>query len=158
DRRIDRDRVHALKLGALERVWAPFDGDPRFDAYVEREGVELERYATFCALAEHHDAGWTTWPAEHRRPESRGVERFAEAHADRTRFHAWLQWLLDEQVGAAAAEVALMGDLAIGVDPDGADAWAWQDVFARGVRVGAPPDAFNTAGQDWGLPPFVPWR
>jgi len=31
-------------------------------------------------------------------------------------------------------------------------------VFARGVRVGAPPDAFNSAGQDWGLPPFVPWR
>jgi 4-alpha-glucanotransferase len=26
------------------------------------------------------------------------------------------------------------------------------------VRVGAPPDEFNTQGQDWGLPPFVPWK
>jgi 4-alpha-glucanotransferase len=26
------------------------------------------------------------------------------------------------------------------------------------VTVGAPPDAFNQAGQDWGLPPFVPWK
>jgi 4-alpha-glucanotransferase len=26
------------------------------------------------------------------------------------------------------------------------------------MRVGAPPDHFNTAGQDWGLPPFVPWK
>jgi 4-alpha-glucanotransferase len=52
----------------------------------------------------------------------------------------------------------VMQDLPIGVDPGGADAWAWQDVFAKGVSVGAPPDKFNTGGQDWGLPPFVPWK
>ena len=34
----------------------------------------------------------------------------------------------------------------------------YRDVFALGVRVGAPPDEFNRAGQDWGLPPFDPWR
>jgi len=44
------------------------------------------------------------------------------------------------------------------VDPGGADAWAWQDVLTQGATVGAPPDAFNRLGQDWGLPPFVPWR
>src|SRR5581483_11751098 len=33
-----------------------------------------------------------------------------------------------------------------------------QDLFAPDVTVGAPPDEFNTRGQDWGLPPFVPWR
>jgi 4-alpha-glucanotransferase len=49
-------------------------------------------------------------------------------------------------------------DLPIGVNPDGADAWAWQDVLAEGASVGAPPDEFNSQGQDWGLPPFVPWR
>jgi 4-alpha-glucanotransferase len=51
-----------------------------------------------------------------------------------------------------------MQDLPIGVDPDGADAWAWQDYFAQGVGVGAPPDEFNTQGQSWGLPPFVPHK
>jgi len=44
------------------------------------------------------------------------------------------------------------------MDPEGADAWAWQDVLAHGVHVGAPPDEFNTKGQDWGLPPFIPAR
>src|SRR4030095_5235712 len=46
----------------------------------------------------------------------------------------------------------------IGVDPDGADAWAWQDVFANDATVGCPPDEYNTKGQDWGLPPLIPWK
>ena len=44
----------------------------------------------------------------------------------------------------------------MGVDPGGADAWCWQDVLATNVRIGAPPDQFNTLGQDWGLQPFKP--
>jgi 4-alpha-glucanotransferase len=51
-----------------------------------------------------------------------------------------------------------MQDLPIGIDPDGADAWYWQDMLATGMTVGAPPDAFNTQGQNWGLPPFIPAR
>jgi 4-alpha-glucanotransferase len=66
--------------------------------------------------------------------------------------------LLDEQFAAAGTEIALLGDLAIGFDPGGADAWVWQDVVAQGVHVGAPPDEFNAEGQDWGLPPFAPWK
>jgi 4-alpha-glucanotransferase len=49
-------------------------------------------------------------------------------------------------------------DLAVGVDGGGADAWLWQDTFALAMRVGAPPDDFNKKGQDWGLPPFDPWK
>ncbi|MYR59320.1 4-alpha-glucanotransferase, partial [Streptomyces sp. SID625] len=32
------------------------------------------------------------------------------------------------------------------------------DVYAAGMSVGAPPDAFNAHGQDWGLPPWRPDR
>ena len=84
---------------------------------------------------------------------------YGRAHADRVRFHQWLQWLVDLQLeSASTAGVAVMHDLAVGVDPGGADAWLWQDVFALDMAVGAPPDEFNTRGQDWGLPPFDPWR
>nr|MDQ6910280.1 4-alpha-glucanotransferase [Actinomycetota bacterium] len=71
-------------------------------------------------------------------------------------FHRWLQWRIDVQLAAAATEITLVSDLAVGFDPNGADAWEFQDVLAAGVSVGAPPDAFNTAGQDWGLSPFDP--
>jgi len=49
-----------------------------------------------------------------------------------------------------------MQDLPIGVDPDGADAWIWQDIISLEAGVGAPPDEFNTQGQNWGLPPYIP--
>ena len=54
------------------------------------------------------------------------------------------------------ADMTVIQDLPIGVAGGGADAWAWQDVLAEGVSVGAPPDAFNSQGQDWGSPPLVP--
>jgi 4-alpha-glucanotransferase len=51
-----------------------------------------------------------------------------------------------------------IADMPVGVDPGGFDAWDWQAQLAMGASVGAPPDRFNTAGQDWGLPPFIPSR
>jgi 4-alpha-glucanotransferase len=65
--------------------------------------------------------------------------------------------LLDEQL-ASTASLPVVHDLAVGFDPGGADAWAWQDLLALDARIGAPPDDFNPGGQDWGLPPFVPWK
>ncbi len=51
-----------------------------------------------------------------------------------------------------------MSDLAVGIDGGGADAWLWQDTFASRMHVGAPPDEFNTGGQDWALTPWDPWK
>jgi 4-alpha-glucanotransferase len=153
---IDRDQVWDLKRQALEVLWERTGTDLRFERWREEMGADLETYARFCALAEHHGDGWRTWPAEHRHPRAPGVESFAADEADRVAFWAWLQFLVDGQLRRAEDPLPLLTDLAIGVDPDGADAWALQDLLAEGVRVGAPPDEFNRSGQDWGLPPFVP--
>jgi 4-alpha-glucanotransferase len=52
----------------------------------------------------------------------------------------------------------LYTDLAVGIDPNGADAWSGQDAVLADFSIGAPPDEFNPAGQDWGLAPFNPRR
>ena len=158
ERRIDRDAVWVLKRAALDRLWRRFPGDPSFDRFVTDNEADLTEFSTFCALAEQHGTGWRSWPAEHRAPDSDAVSAFAARHRDRVRFHAWLQWLVDRQLTSAGADDVLIADLAVGIDPDGADAWSGQDILALDVRVGAPPDEFNTQGQDWGLPPFIPWR
>jgi 4-alpha-glucanotransferase len=155
DRRIDRDRVWALKREALEACFAVFTGDGHFDAFLADQGLGLRRFATYCALADEHGDNWNCWPAELRHPDHHAVAEAADPQ--RVRFHAWLQWLLDAQL-ATTASFPVIHDLAVGFDPGGADAWAWQDLLALDVRVGAPPDAFNPEGQDWGLPPFVPWK
>ena len=155
---IDRNAVYRLKMQALETIWAHTRDHVHFPAYEKTQGATLESFAIFCAIAEKHGPSWRAWPINLRRPDSSGINNFCEASADRIRFHKWLQFLLDEQLKSASRSGILMQDLPVGVDPDGADAWMWQDVFAPGVRVGAPPDLFNANGQDWGLPPFIPHK
>ena len=52
--------------------------------------------------------------------------------------------------------IGVMHDLAVGVHPEGADAWSLPDVLARGIGVGAPPDMYNQQGQNWSQPPWRP--
>jgi 4-alpha-glucanotransferase len=161
DAPIDRDVVAAHKLAVLERVWDEVEGvrdDPAFVRFLVERGDGLREFATYCVLAELHGSGWRSWPREHRHPASAAVAQLADAREDRVRFHAWLQHLCDVQLARAGDRIALLGDLPIGADPDGADAWAWQGVLADGVTVGAPPDELGPQGQNWTLPAFVPWK
>ena len=156
---IDRDAIWALKRGVLQRT---FDADPSpagFRDWWWHQGQPLQDWANWSAIADQHGAHWPEWPADLRDPRSEAVRAWSADHEPRVAFHAWLQWLLDTQLTAATGDLTVIQDLPIGVSGGGADAWAWQEVLAQGaVSVGAPPDAFNTAGQDWGSPPLVPWR
>ncbi|NJC86624.1 4-alpha-glucanotransferase [Planosporangium mesophilum] len=154
DERIDYDRVWRTKREALELLFP----------YAEPVGdldPALRDFATYCALAEVHGPDWRTWPEPLRRP---GPPARSEA-GDRVAFHAWLQRETARQLGRvqdgarrAGMHVGLVHDLAVGVDPGGADGWLLQDVLARGVTAGAPPDDFNRQGQNWGLAAWRPDR
>ncbi|MGE0384494.1 MAG: malto-oligosyltrehalose synthase [Gammaproteobacteria bacterium] len=177
---VDYAAVAAAKREVLDLLWRGFrdrelaHDTPRaraFATFRAQAGAPIERLARFEALQAHFRArdasirGWPAWPAQYRDPDAAPVTEFATAHADEVSFHAWLQWCADEQLGDAGRRswhrglgIGLYADLAAGVDPDGADAWGWQGVFAAGAHLGAPADEFNAHGQDWGLPPFVPHR
>ncbi|WP_454790463.1 4-alpha-glucanotransferase [Mycolicibacterium lutetiense] len=165
---IDRDAAWQAKRTALEQVYRVDRSARRelaYTAYRARRGRSLEEFATWCALAEQYGADWHAWPHALQHPANPEVAAFAAAHPDAVDFHRWLQWVLDDQLTAAQATavqagmaLGVMSDLAVGVDPDGADAWALQDVLALGVTAGAPPDEFNQLGQDWSQPPWRPDR
>jgi len=155
--RIRRDEIFRLKQQALERIFAQFPGAAAFDAFRREQGGPLRQFATYCVLVERFGADWSQWSAEYRRPDAPGVAPFAAEHARRVEYHEWLQWVLDEQL-AAAATLGIVQDMPIGIATRGADAWTWQDVLGDGVSVGAPPDMYNTQGQNWGIPPWVPER
>lgn len=149
--RIDYDAVWHAKQAALELLWRA-EGMPSPEM-----PSGLRDFATFCALAEHHGPRWSRWPTGLRHPAT------ASADPQRVAFHAWVQQRCDEQLAASrdaarGMAIGVVHDLAVGVDPEGADAWALQDTLATGVTVGAPPDTFNQQGQNWGLPPWRPDR
>jgi 4-alpha-glucanotransferase len=140
-----------------------------FEAFRREQGEVLERNCLFLALREHFasrdpaQADWHAWPEEYRDPASPAVSAFAEENRQRLDFLLWLQWVADQQLGAAAAAAVARGmviglyrDLAVGADRAGAETWADAAAVVSGAQVGAPPDIYNPAGQDWGLPPFHP--
>jgi 4-alpha-glucanotransferase len=163
---IDRDAVWALKREALTILDTVPQGPGRDAAYREflaGQGQALEDHATWYALAEVYGSAWRDWPKGLRDPRSAETTAARQELLDRVDFHRRLAWLTDEQLAAAGRAardagmaVGIVHDLAVGVHPGGADAWAQQDAFAGGMSVGAPPDAFNALGQDWGLPPWRP--
>ncbi|HET9255707.1 MAG TPA: 4-alpha-glucanotransferase [Pseudonocardiaceae bacterium] len=146
---IDYDAVWRAKQAALELLWRA-EGTPR-----PVMSAGLRDFATFCALAQQHGPRWSLWPETMRHPAT------ATADPHQVGFHAWIQQQCAAQLttcreAARAMDVGVIHDLAVGVDPEGADAWALQDVLATGVSIGAPPDTFNQQGQNWGLPPWRP--
>ncbi|GAA1622387.1 4-alpha-glucanotransferase [Georgenia ruanii] len=161
---IDRDASWEAKRRALEVVYAAGRSRSRqhfLERFRAEEGQGLEDFALWCALRERYDG--EEWPAELTDARSPFVARARRELADRVDFYVWLQWVADEQL-ARAQKVAkrsgmglgVMHDLAVGVHPDGSDAWSLREVFAHGIGVGAPPDMYNQQGQNWHQPPWRP--
>ncbi len=163
---IDRNRVWAAKYRSLKLIWSAgmtAEREERFTEFARREGSALADWANWCALAELHGADSRRWPAELADPSRARAASLVRQVAERAQFHAWLQWLADEQLAraqqvalTAGMPIGLITDLAVGVHPGGADAWAHRDLLVRGMSVGAPPDGFNQRGQDWAQPPLNP--
>jgi 4-alpha-glucanotransferase len=172
--RIDRDAVAALKDEALRLCWRALPSDAERQATFAswRTTIpELDAWATFQTLTGEFGDDWHDWPAAYQHPDSPAVLRFAAEHADEVGYHAYLQWLLEQQFAdatgrspgqlpgfGAPATLGAINDLAVGFAPFGFDAWTFQDDLAQGFSIGAPPDALGPHGQDWGLPPLAPPR
>jgi 4-alpha-glucanotransferase len=134
----DTDRSRALRTFASEQAWW------------------LEDYALFRALhARAGERAWFDWPDELRRREPAAIDRARRELGCEVLFYQYVQWVAWQQwqnARRSANGVAVFGDLPFMVDGDSADVWARQHQFHLDVSVGAPPDAFSAAGQDWGMP------
>ena len=169
---VDYARVTKLKLQVLQvlfKHWMASSDAARsqFEEFRREKGAVLERSCLFYSLRETFAnqgeslRDWRNWPEEYRDPDSEAVRKFADEHESEITFHAWTQWLADRQLEFAAhaakgMEIGLYRDMAVGADMCGVETWSNQTAVVSGAHIGAPPDIFNPAGQDWGLPPFHP--
>ncbi len=165
---VDYAAVWAVKAPMFKTLWEDFrgrGGSLIFDAFRASSGEALHRHAMFEAFAAAaREAGeahpYRRLPA----PASQALGDFAAANADAVAFHAWLQWLADDQFAAAGnaarsagMEIGLLADLAVGVDPEGSEAWAAPESYLASLSVGAPPDELAPHGQNWGLRALDPF-
>lgn len=173
---VDYEAVAALKMPVLRALYDTFrdvhmardtERAAAFRAFREERGAPLARFATFMAMhaalgaADPFHLDWRNWPEPLRDPRTPEVAAWADQNAEAVDFQEWLQWVADVQLGEAAAtatglRIGIYRDLAVGVGPASAAAWAAPEALVRDVSVGAPPDPFSQLGQDWGLSPLDP--
>ncbi|WCT74303.1 4-alpha-glucanotransferase [Sphingomonas naphthae] len=159
------EAVHA-KLAAFRADYTSGRDHPAFAAYVNTADEGLQRHALFETLHAHFFAerkarGWQDWPEPYHDPASPAVSAFAQTYADEIRFHLFLQWRAEQGLAeaaraASAMRIGLVTDIAVGLDAGGSHAWARGDELMMGIGIGAPPDAFQAAGQNWGITSFSP--
>nr|WP_184087524.1 4-alpha-glucanotransferase [Sphingomonas xinjiangensis] len=164
---IDWQQAVPAKLTALRALYTAKREDPGFRSFAAGADATLIGHARFEALHAHFFAtsqarGWQDWPEAYRRADSPQVEQFAREHAEDVDFHLFLQWWTDHSLcrageAARGMSVGLVTDLAVGLDAGGSHAWSRGEELMMGIGIGAPPDAFQAAGQNWGITSFSPF-
>ncbi|MDD1785888.1 4-alpha-glucanotransferase [Burkholderia gladioli] len=170
---VDWPRALHLKLRVLRALFERWRAHPSaeheaFARFSTEGGDALHAQAVFDALqaqaiAERLGPDWRRWPAEWQSPGTTEVRAFAAAHAEHVAFFAFTQWLASRGLDGArqaareaGMSIGTIADLAVGVAPDGADAWAAPHTLLSGLSIGAPPDLFNPEGQAWGVATWTP--
>ena len=141
----------------------------RFEAFVREGGDRLHEHALFETLHRHWLTqsdpkwSWSDWPQAWRTPAASDARHFAQQRQNEVRFHMFLQWIATESFAGVqkhardkGMRIGLMSDVAVGMNPGGSHAWSRSQDLLPNLSIGAPPDLFNTRGQDWGLTAFSP--
>jgi 4-alpha-glucanotransferase len=167
--RIDYAAVARTKTRALEMAHAHFRENATakrraaFDSFRAQHPFPLAPFACFEFLRRRFGAPWWEWPEKYRRPDPHALDALYRSEEARISFFEYLQWLAHEQIERCCARASDRGmpiglylDIAVGVRSDGFDAWCDQDAILADTAIGAPPDALNSEGQNWGLAGFNP--
>lgn len=133
-----------------------------FHAFFHANKYWLKPYAVFSYLREINGTAdfskWGEWSTyDDQKAELMIGEQCGDY--DRVAIYMYLQYYLDKQLRgaraeAAAAGVALKGDIPIGICRHSVEAWVEPHLFNMDSQAGAPPDDFSVKGQNWGFPTY----
>jgi 4-alpha-glucanotransferase len=166
---IDWARAGPAKAKALRSAFNRFrqkGATAEFESFCRQGGERLAAHALFEALDAHFRSkgirGFTNWPRGFESPRAQGIRAFAGAAHQELEHQLFLQWLTErsasraQQAARRTMPIGIIADIAVGMDPEGSHAWSAPHELLRGLHVGAPPDAFNARGQNWGLTSLSP--
>lgn len=121
----------------------------------------IKEYAVYRRIKESNNGStWKVWE-EHHTVTAQDIEKLWNDNELREEhlFWVWLQEALDAQFSKAAKAITemgivLKGDLPILMNEDSCDVWAHPELFHQELSAGAPPDMYNSDGQNWGFPTY----
>jgi len=173
---VDYEATVLVKLSIARRclkepnVREAFLESEAFRVFLDEQSSWLRPYAVFGALRElFGTAEHWRWGALSSEKAAETVRRLsspdpsgasgASSIYDAVVLRYYVQFHLDAQLRSASASAAsrgvvLKGDLPIGVDKASVDTWMHPELFRMRASTGAPPDAFDANGQNWGFPTY----
>ncbi len=120
-----------------------------------QQNTWLTHYTLFKVLKDKlGQTPWMTWPDELK---NHNFQKLEEEHRDQMQLYLLLQYFCHLQLSevkeyANSKGILLNGDIPILLSKDSADVWFKPHLFNFSLSAGAPPDAFNSQGQNWGFP------
>lgn len=180
---VDYERVNREKHRLLRRAFdvcgAKVQAESAYRRFVRDNSSWLLPYAAFCVLRdEFGTADFSLWkragvsgksmsgkardgkvPEDFSVYDDSAVKKYSQQHKKEIGYYCFVQYqlhlqLLEARDYARSKGIVFKGDLPIGVSRTSADAWVDRRLFKMDSQAGAPPDAFSTEGQNWGLPTY----
>ena len=163
---VDYERVMKAKWSLLrllyERMGKTCLASTAYKSYWKEQQHWLKPYCVFSYLRDQYQtADFSEWP-EHNTYDSEAIKPLFKAGSRSAReiaFYGFVQFQLHLQLKSAVQYlheqgIILKGDIPIGVNRHGCDAWISPDLYHMNWQAGAPPDDFTAIGQNWGFPTY----
>ncbi len=136
--------------------------DKKLSDYLAQNKGWLCDYAAFSALrGKYETSDFRQWKELSVYDAKQVAAFFSPNHEmyHEVMFRVFLQYHAEQQMLSAieyahSKNIAIKGDLPIGVNPNSVDAWVSPELFNFGLQAGAPPDFFSRDGQNWGFPVY----
>ena len=163
---VDYEGVMKAKWSMLrvlyERIGKSCLSSAAYKTYWKEQQHWLKPYCLFSYLRDlYQTADFSEWP-EHNTYDSEAIKTLLKSGTRSAReiaFYGFVQFHLHLQLKSAveylhAQGLILKGDIPIGVNRHGCDAWISPELYHMNWQAGAPPDDFTAIGQNWGFPTY----
>lgn len=171
ERDIDYGKIYQNRFPLLKKAFLRWKkrqarlGDTGIRLFLENAlEPETREYCFFMAVKnDFAGKSWEEWDEDIRLRDVVAMEKYRDRLQDEILFYEFQQYLFEQQWQrlksyAHRKGIRILGDIPIYVAFDGADSWAYPELFqfdedCRPKAVaGCPPDAFSATGQLWGNP------
>ncbi len=163
---VDYESVVKIKLNLLEEFYPLLKEEifasEDYTIFFNDNKYWLIPYAVFSFLRDKYGTADTSKWKGHALYDKKAIAKFSapsQKHYDKIAIHYFTQYHLHKQLKEAheyanQKGIILKGDIPIGINRYGSDAWTEPGWYDMNVQAGAPPDDFAVKGQNWGFPTY----